>query len=94
MVRAQFRRGPWCPSRPSSLRPGPTGSPKLERYNGLPSFEILGQPAPGRSTGTAIQTMEQLVKRLPAGIGYEWTGLSYEEQLSGGQGARRSMPSR
>ncbi len=61
------------------------GSPKLERYNGLPSFEILGQPAPGRSTGTAIQTMEQLVKRLPAGIGYEWTGLSYEEQLSGGQ---------
>jgi multidrug efflux pump len=61
------------------------GSPKLERYNGLPSFEILGQPAPGRSTGTAIQTMEQLVKRLPAGVGYEWTGLSYEEQLSGGQ---------
>jgi multidrug efflux pump len=61
------------------------GSPKLERYNGLPSFEILGQPPPGRSTGTAIQTMEQLAKRLPAGIGYEWTGLSYEEQLSGGQ---------
>jgi multidrug efflux pump len=61
------------------------GSPKLERYNGLPSFELLGQPPPGRSTGTAIQTMEQLAKRLPAGIGYEWTGLSYEEQLSGGQ---------
>src|SRR5882762_7062427 len=61
------------------------GSPKLERYNGLPSFEILGQPAPGKSTGTAIQAMEQLAKRLPAGIGYEWTGLSYEEQLSGGQ---------
>jgi multidrug efflux pump len=61
------------------------GSPKLERYNGLPSFEILGQPAPGQSTGTAIQTMEQLAKRLPAGIGYEWTGLSYEEQLSSGE---------
>ncbi|HWM67538.1 MAG TPA: efflux RND transporter permease subunit [Steroidobacteraceae bacterium] len=61
------------------------GSPKLERYNGVPSFEILGQPAPGKSTGAAIQEMEQLVKRLPAGIGYEWTGLSYEEQLSGGQ---------
>ncbi|MDB6091725.1 MAG: multidrug transporter [Gammaproteobacteria bacterium] len=61
------------------------GSPKLERYNGLPSFEILGQPPPGRSTGTAMQAMEQLAKRLPAGIGYEWTGLSYEEQLSGGQ---------
>jgi multidrug efflux pump len=61
------------------------GSPKLERYNGVPSFEILGQPAPGKSTGVAIQAMEQLVKRLPAGIDYEWTGLSYEEQLSGGQ---------
>jgi multidrug efflux pump len=61
------------------------GSPKLERYNGLPSFEILGQPPPGRSTGTAIQTMEQLAKRLPAGVGYEWTGLSYEEQLSSGE---------
>jgi multidrug efflux pump len=61
------------------------GSPKLERYNGLPSFEILGQPAPGTSTGSAMQTMEQLVKRLPMGVDYEWTGLSYEEQLSGGQ---------
>jgi multidrug efflux pump len=61
------------------------GSPKLERYNGLPSFELLGQPAPGKSTGTTMQTMEQLVKRLPAGIGYEWTGMSYEEQLSSGQ---------
>jgi multidrug efflux pump len=61
------------------------GSPKLERYNGLPAFEILGQPAPGRSTGTAMQTMEQLTQRLPEGIGAEWTGLSYEEQLSGGQ---------
>jgi multidrug efflux pump len=61
------------------------GSPKLERYDGLPSFEILGQPAPGKSTGTAIQAMEQLVKRLPVGIGHEWTGLSYEERLSGGQ---------
>ena len=62
-----------------------SGSPKLERYNGLPSLEILGQPAPGRSTGTAMQAMEQLVKRLPAGLGYEWTGLSYEEQVSGGK---------
>jgi hydrophobe/amphiphile efflux-1 (HAE1) family protein len=62
-----------------------SGSPKLERYNGLPSLEILGQPAPGRSTGTAMQAMEQLVKRLPAGIGSEWTGLSYEEQLAGGK---------
>jgi multidrug efflux pump len=62
-----------------------SGSPKLERYNGLPSIEILGQPAPGKSTGTAMQAMEQLVKRLPAGLGYAWTNLSYEEQLAGGK---------
>jgi HAE1 family hydrophobic/amphiphilic exporter-1/multidrug efflux pump len=60
---------------------GPT---RLERYNGVPSMEIQGSPAPGVSTGEAMQRMEDLVKRLPAGIGYEWTGLSYEEKTSGG----------
>jgi len=59
------------------------GSPKLERYNGLPSVEILGMPAPGQSTGTAIATMEKLSAKLPPGIGYEWTGLSYEENAAG-----------
>ena len=61
------------------------GSPKLERYNGIPSVEILGSPAPGLSTGTAIQAMAALAKKLPDGFGYEWTGLSYEEQASGSQ---------
>jgi len=61
---------------------GPT---RLERYNGLPSMEIQGAPAPGVSTGTAMEHMEALAKKLPAGIGYEWTGLSYEEKASGGQ---------
>ncbi|HKB91456.1 MAG TPA: efflux RND transporter permease subunit, partial [Opitutaceae bacterium] len=61
------------------------GSPKLERYNGMSSVEILGQPAPGKSTGVAMQAMEDLIKKLPAGIGYEWTGLSYEERISGSQ---------
>ena len=59
------------------------GSPKLERYNGLPSLEILGEPARGGSTGGAMAEMERLVARLPRGIGYQWTGLSYEERLSG-----------
>jgi multidrug efflux pump len=62
-----------------------TGSPKLERYNGVSSVEILGAPAPGQSTGTAMMEMEKLAGRLPPGFGYEWTGLSYEEQQSGSQ---------
>ena len=61
------------------------GSPKLERYNGVPSFEIQGQAAPGGSTGQAIAAMERLARQLPAGVGYEWTGLSLQEQLSGSQ---------
>jgi multidrug efflux pump len=61
------------------------GPPKLERYNGMSSMEILGQPAPGFSTGEAMQEMERLIAQLPTGLGHEWTGLSYEERLSGGQ---------
>ncbi len=61
------------------------GSPRLERYNGQSSVEIQGSPAPGVSTGTAMSEMENMIKQLPAGIGYEWTGLSYEERLSGSQ---------
>ncbi|MDA8165079.1 MAG: efflux RND transporter permease subunit, partial [Desulfobacteraceae bacterium] len=61
------------------------GSPRLERYNGLPSVEIMGQAAPGVSTGQAMAEMEQMATRLPPGIGYEWTGLSYEEKQAGKQ---------
>jgi multidrug efflux pump len=60
-------------------------SPRLERYNGLPSLEIQGQPAPGRSSGEALAEMEKLVAQLPAGIGFEWTGLSDQEHSSGSQ---------
>jgi multidrug efflux pump len=63
-----------------------TGSPQLERYNGIPSIELLGMPAPGLSTGEAITAMQQLAARLPPGIGYDWTGLSYEE-IKAGSGA-------
>ena len=61
------------------------GSPRLERYNGIPSVEIMGQAAPGISTGEAMAEMEKMVAQLPAGIGYEWTGLSYEEKNAGAQ---------
>ncbi len=61
------------------------GSPRLERYNGIPSVEIMGQAAPGVSTGEAMTEMEKMAAKLPAGIGYEWTGLSYEEKNAGAQ---------
>ncbi|PWC82169.1 multidrug transporter [Azospirillum sp. TSH100] len=61
------------------------GSPKLERYNGSSSLNIQGSPAPGISSGEAMSEMEAMMRKLPPGIGYEWTGLSYEERLSGSQ---------
>ena len=61
------------------------GPSQLDRYNGAPSVEILGQPKPGYSTGDAMAAMERLAAKLPAGISYEWTGMSYEERLSGDQ---------
>jgi multidrug efflux pump len=61
------------------------GSPKLERYNGVPSVEILGSPVAGVSTGTALDAMEKYVKQLPSGFELAWTGLSFEEKLSGSQ---------
>jgi len=61
------------------------GSPKLERYNAFPSINIWGEPAPGRSSGEAMAAMEELVSKLPQGIGYDWTGLSYQERMAGAQ---------
>ena len=61
------------------------GSPRLERYNGMPSMELLGEAAPGRSTGEAMAMMESLAEKLPTGIGHDWTGMSYQERLSGNQ---------
>jgi HAE1 family hydrophobic/amphiphilic exporter-1 len=62
-----------------------TGSPRLERYNGFPSMNIWGEPAPGRSSGEAMQAMEEIVSKLPQGIGFDWTGLSYQERQAGAQ---------
>ncbi len=61
------------------------GPQRVERYNGVSAMEIQGQAAPGLSSGLAMDTMEQLVSQLPEGIGFEWTGSSYQERLSGAQ---------
>jgi The (Largely Gram-negative Bacterial) Hydrophobe/Amphiphile Efflux-1 (HAE1) Family len=62
-----------------------SGSPKLERFNGFPSLNIIGEAAPGRSSGEAMQEMERFVSQLPQGIGYDWTGLSYQERMASSQ---------
>ncbi|QYK05180.1 efflux RND transporter permease subunit [Shewanella zhangzhouensis] len=61
------------------------GSPRLERFNGLPAMNIQGATAPGYSTGDAMNDIEKIVEQLPPGFGVEWNGLSYEERLSGNQ---------
>ncbi|MDR0218840.1 MAG: efflux RND transporter permease subunit [Enterobacteriaceae bacterium] len=69
----------------TSKNPWIYGSPRLERYNGLPSMEIVGEAVPGKSTGEAMALMEKLAAKLPQGISYDWTGMSYQERLSGNQ---------
>ncbi|MCD4559122.1 efflux RND transporter permease subunit [Lelliottia nimipressuralis] len=62
-----------------------SGSPRLERYNGMPSMEIVGESVRGKSSGEAMAMMESMAQKLPSGIGYDWTGMSYQERLSGNQ---------
>jgi HAE1 family hydrophobic/amphiphilic exporter-1 len=62
-----------------------SGSPKLERFNGFPSINILGEAAPGRSSGEAMRAMEGFVRELPLGVGYDWQGLSYQERMASSQ---------
>ncbi len=61
------------------------GSPQLRRYNAAPALEIEGEPVPGTSSGESMNIMEDLMKTLPAGIGYEWSGASYQERQAGAQ---------
>lgn len=61
------------------------GSPRLESYNSVPSREIQGSPAPGHSSGDAMEAMERFVSELPQGIGLAWSGLSYQERQAGAQ---------
>lgn len=62
-----------------------SGQMQATRYNGYPAMRLAGDAAPGASTGAAMAELERMVAQLPAGIGYEWTGLSREEKLSGAQ---------
>lgn len=71
---ASFAKGYWI-----------YGSPKLERYNGAPAIEMMGQPALGYSSGEAMKAIEEVAATLPKSLSIEWTGLSYEERLSGSQ---------
>jgi HAE1 family hydrophobic/amphiphilic exporter-1 len=61
------------------------GSPRLERYNGFPAMNIQGEPSQGHSSGEAMNAMEAIVKRLPEGIGSEWTAISYQQRMSESQ---------
>jgi hydrophobe/amphiphile efflux-1 (HAE1) family protein len=59
------------------------GSPKLDRFNGFPTISIQGEPASGKSSGDAMAAMEAMAAQLPQGVGFQWTGLAYEEKVSG-----------
>lgn len=62
-----------------------SNSPRLERFNGFASLNIWAEPAPGTSSGQAMQAMEDIVHKLPSGIGFDYTGLSYQERMSTAQ---------
>ncbi len=61
------------------------GSPQLQRYNGIPAINLQGSAAPGLSSGDAMLAMEEMAAKLPPGLGYEWSGQSLEERISGNQ---------
>ncbi len=61
------------------------GSPRLERFNGFPSMNIWAEAAPGRSSGEAMQALEEIVARLPPGFGHDWAGLSFQERQAQAQ---------
>ena len=61
------------------------GSPRVERYNAFPAVEIWGEAAPGKSSGEAMNAMEDFASKLPKGFGFDWTGLSYQERMASSQ---------
>jgi HAE1 family hydrophobic/amphiphilic exporter-1 len=61
------------------------GSPRVERFNAFPSMNIQGEAAPGKSTGDAMAAMEEIVAKLPEGIGFDWSGISYQERMAKAQ---------
>jgi len=61
------------------------GSAQLQRYNGIPAVNIVGAAAAGQSSGDAMNEMEKMAGELPPGVGFSWSGQSYEERISGNQ---------
>ncbi|HEX5830781.1 MAG TPA: efflux RND transporter permease subunit [Gemmatimonadaceae bacterium] len=84
-LRVRNARGEMVPLSAFTKVEWTAGAPQLERYNGYPSMTIAGMAASGRSTGEAMAEMERLAKELPEGFSFEWTGISFEEKLAGGQ---------
>ena len=80
-----MREGEMVPFSAFTTAEWTAGPPQLQRYNGFPSMAVSGSAAPGNSTGDAMEEMAPLVGQLPPGIGFEWTGLSFEEQQAAGQ---------
>ena len=84
-LRAQQRGEDGRRSPPLPPATGFQGSPRLERFNGFPSMNIWGERRAGKSSGEAMQAMEEIVSKLPKGIGFDWTGLSYQERMAKSQ---------
>jgi len=84
-VRVRNARGELIPLSEIATPRWVVGAPKLDRYNGVPAMKVAGNPAPGYSTGDALAAMEEIGRQLPPGIGFEWSGTSFEERLSGAQ---------
>jgi multidrug efflux pump len=84
-LRVPNSRGELVPFSTFSTAEWTAAPPSLARYNGYPAMTISGEAAPGHSSGDALAEMEQLASKLPSGIGYEWTGISFEEKQSAGQ---------
>jgi multidrug efflux pump len=84
-LRVKNRRGELIPLSEIATPSWVVGAPKLDRYNGVPSMKIAGSPAQGFTTGDAMLTMQNLAADLPAGIGFDWSGTSFEERLSASQ---------
>lgn len=84
-LRVKNRKGELIPLSEFVTPSWVVGAPKLDRYNGVPSMKIAGNPAPGFTTGDAMMTMQGLAANLPPGIGFDWSGTSYEERLSASQ---------
>ncbi len=84
-VRVRNTRGELIPLSEIAAPRWVVGAPKLDRFNGVPAMKVSGGPAPGHTTGEAMAAMEEIARQLPTGIGFEWSGTSYEERISGSQ---------